>query len=115
MPTVLSYTNAFPGVPFPGHSTGQSKPQNYVFPGGLQPLSTVPLVLSYTNALPGIAFPIHPLLGQQQPQNFTYPGGVQPFVVTPTSAAAFVPAQAVFAAIGVIELGFVGSLSIRII
>lgn len=75
--TVLSYTNAFPGVPFPGHTVGQSKPQNFCFPGAVQPLSTTPVVLSYTNAFPGVAFPNH-TVGASTPRSYIYPGAVQP-------------------------------------
>ena len=75
---VLSYTNAFPGIPFANHLTGQSTPQNYRYPGAVQPLEPRPVVLSYTNAFPGIAFPQH-LSGQTTGvQNYLYPGAVQP-------------------------------------
>jgi hypothetical protein len=75
---VLSYTNAFPGIAFPNHLSGQSKPQSYRYPGAVQPLQTGPAVLSYTNAFPGIAFPQH-LSGQTATvQSYLYPGAVQP-------------------------------------
>ena len=78
MPSVLSYTNAFPGIPFPNHLSGQSKPQNYLYPGAVRPKATGPAVLSYTNAFPAIAFPQH-LSGQTTTvQNYIYPGAVQP-------------------------------------
>jgi hypothetical protein len=86
--TVLSYTNAFPGIPFPNHLSGQSKPQSYLYPGGVQILKTgATTVLLPTNAFPGIAFPNH-LSGQSKPQSYLYPGGVQPAAPTPP---AFVP------------------------
>lgn len=86
--SVLSYTNAFPGIPFPNNLSGQSKPQNYRWPGAVQPKQTGPAVLSYTNAFPGIAFPQH-LSGQTTTvQNYLYPGAVQP-LQPPTSAMAF--------------------------
>lgn len=77
MPTVLSYTNAFPGIPAPQHLAGQSTVQNYQYPGAVQPQSTTPTVLGYANAFPGIPFPNH-LSGQSQPQNFLFPGALQP-------------------------------------
>lgn len=83
-PTVLSYTNAFPGIPFPNHLSGQSTPQNYRYPGAVQPQSSLPTVLSYTNAFPGIPFPNH-LSGQASPQNFRFPGAVQPAVSVSSS------------------------------
>jgi hypothetical protein len=78
MPSVLSYTNAFPGIPFPNHLSGQSKPQSYVYPGAVAPKGSA-TVLSYTNAFPGIPFPNH-LSGQSKPQSFLFPGAVQPNV-----------------------------------
>jgi hypothetical protein len=75
--TVLSYTNAFPGIPAPQHLSGQSSVQNYLFPGALQPLATGPAVLSYTKAFPGIPAPQH-LSGQSSVQSFLYPGALQP-------------------------------------
>jgi hypothetical protein len=76
--TVLSYTNAFPGIPFPNHSSGQSKIQNYLYPGAVAPSKTgATTVLTPSNAFPGIAFPQH-LSGQTSITNFLYPGAVQP-------------------------------------
>jgi hypothetical protein len=75
MPTVLSYTNAFPGIPFPNHLTGQAKPQSYRYPGAVQPQGSS-TVLTYANGFPGIAFPNH-LTGQAHPQSFLSPGAVQ--------------------------------------
>ena len=34
---VLTPANAFPGIQFPNHSSGQSKPENYLYPGAVQP------------------------------------------------------------------------------
>lgn len=77
--TVLSYTNAFPGGPFPQHLSGQTTTvQSYLYPGAVQPLQTGPAVLSYTNAFPGVPFPQH-LSGQTTTvQSYLYPGAVQP-------------------------------------
>jgi hypothetical protein len=79
MPSVLSYTNGFPGMSFPQHLTGQTKTvQSYLYPGAVQPVQTGPAVLSYTNGFPGIAFPQH-LTGQTNTvQSYLYPGAVQP-------------------------------------
>ena len=86
MPSVLSYTNAFPGIPFPQHLSGQTATvQNYIFPGAVQPKVTGPAVLSYTNAFPGIAFPQH-LSGQTTTvQNYLFPGAVQPLTSAVTA------------------------------
>jgi len=86
MPSVLSYTNAFPGIQAPQHLSGQTKVQNFIFPGAVQPLSTGPAVLSYTKAFPGIPYPNH-LSGQSNPQNYLYPGALQPAPVTATLMA----------------------------
>ena len=79
MPSVLSYTNAFPGIPAPQHLSGQTNTvQDYLWPGAVQPLQTGPAVLSYTNAFLGIAFPQH-LSGQTNAvQGYVYPGAFQP-------------------------------------
>lgn len=79
--TVLTPANAFPGIPFPNHLSGQSQPQNYLYPGAVQPLSTGPTVLAPSNAFPGIPFPNH-LSGQSHPQNYLFPGAVQPQVLS---------------------------------
>jgi hypothetical protein len=76
--TVLTPTNAFPGIPAPNHLSGQSNPQNYLYPGAVQPLATV-TVLSAAIAFPGIPFPNH-LSGQSHPQNQLFQGAVQPQV-----------------------------------
>jgi hypothetical protein len=89
---VLSYTNAFPGIPAPQHLSGQTAVQNYVFPGALQPQQTGPAVLSWTNAFLGIPAPQH-LSGQTSVQDFNYPGALQP--LTPVSASSFLPAWAI--------------------
>ena len=75
--TVLSYTNAFPGMPLPQHLSGQSSVQGFIYPGALQPRSTRPIVLSYTNAFPGILASQH-LSGQSIVQDFVFPGALQP-------------------------------------
>lgn len=79
--TVLTPTNAFPGIPAPQHLSGQSTVQNYIYPGAVQVKSTGPAVLSFTNAFPGIPFANH-LSGQSQPQNYLFPGALQPIVVS---------------------------------
>jgi hypothetical protein len=38
---VLSYTNAFPGIAFPNHLSGQTAPQSFMFPGAVQPMVVV--------------------------------------------------------------------------
>ena len=83
MPSVLSYTNAFPGIPFPNHTSGNAKPQNYRYPGAVQPQSTAPTVLAVTAGFPGIQFPNH-TSGNANPQNYLWPGAVQP---TPAPAS----------------------------
>ncbi len=75
--TVLSYTNAFPGIPAPQHKSGQTSVQNYLYPGALQLLQTGPAVLSYTNAFLGIAMPQHKS-GQTSVHGYIYPGALQP-------------------------------------
>jgi hypothetical protein len=79
MPGVLQPSNAFPGIPFPNHLSGQTPPQNYQYPGAVQPRSTAPSVLTYAEAFPGIPFPNH-LTGQSKPQNYLFPGAAQPIV-----------------------------------
>jgi hypothetical protein len=81
MPSVLSYTNAFPGIPAPQHKSGQTSVHNFLYPGALQPIQTGPAVLSYTKAFPGIPAPQHKS-GQTIVQNFTFPGALQPFQST---------------------------------
>lgn len=85
MPSVLSYANAFPGIPMPQHLSGKTSVQNYIFPGALQPQQTGPLVLSWTNAFLGIPAPQHKS-SQTSVQSFLYPGALQPLQV---AAAAF--------------------------
>lgn len=75
--TVLSYTNAFPGIPAPQHLSGQTAVQSYIYPGAVQPLQTGPAVLTYSEAFLGIAMPQH-LSGQTSVQGFIYPGALQP-------------------------------------
>lgn len=79
MPTVLSYTNAFPGGAFPQHKASQTTTvQSYLYPGAVQPLVTNPTVLSYTNGFPGAPFPQHKASQTATVQNYLYPGAVQP-------------------------------------
>ena len=54
MPSVLSYTNAFPGIPAPQHLAGQSSVTNYQYPGAVQPKSTTPTVLTFAEAFPDL-------------------------------------------------------------
>jgi hypothetical protein len=74
---VLSYTNAFPGIPAPQHLAGQSSAQSYLFPGAVQPQVSGPAVLTPANAFPGIAFAQH-LAGQSSVRSFLFPGALQP-------------------------------------
>src|SRR5271166_5024655 len=99
--TVLNYTQAFPGIPFPNHLSGQSKPQNYLYPSAVQPGGTT-TVLLYTNAFPGIAFPNH-LSGQTTTViNKRFPGAVQPLTSAPIALIidykAFLESQKIFKA-----------------
>lgn len=104
MPSVLSYTNAFPGIPFPQHLTALSSAvQSYIFPGAVQPLPAPPAVLSYTNAFPGIPFPNH-LSGQSKPQSYLYPGAVQP--TQPTLSASFITVNLTLVDINGAHAGF---------
>jgi hypothetical protein len=77
--TVLTPSNALPGAPFQQHLASQTTTvTSYVYPGAVQPQSTLPAVLSYTNALPNAPFPQH-LAGQTTTvQAFIFPGAVQP-------------------------------------
>jgi hypothetical protein len=84
--SVLAPSNAFPGIPFPNHTSGKSHPQSFIYPGAVQVKSTLPEVLSWTNAFPGIPFPNH-TSGQSTPQSFIYPGAVQRQV--PTASMVF--------------------------
>ncbi len=94
--TVLSYTNAFPGILAPQHLSGRSTVQNYLYPGALQPQQTGPVVLSWTNAFPGIPAPQH-LSGQTKVQNFLYPGALQPKQpVVPPIAVSFALGDTMF-------------------
>jgi hypothetical protein len=90
LPSVLSYTNAFPGIPLPQHLSGQTTVQNYLYPGALQPQATGPVVLSWTKAFLGIAFPQH-LSGQSTVQSYNYPGALQPLGVAPPPAFTLMP------------------------
>jgi hypothetical protein len=78
MPTVLSYTNAYPGGPFLQHLTGETATvQSYTFPGAVQPMA-MPAVLSYKNAYPGVPFPQHLTGMTATVQSYIFPGAVQP-------------------------------------
>lgn len=74
--TVLTWLNAFPGIPFPNHLSGKAKPQSFIHPGAVQPYA-VATVLTFANAFPGIPFPNH-LPGKGKPQSYRLPGAVQP-------------------------------------
>lgn len=78
--TILTPSNALPGIPFPNHLSGKNKPQSYLYPGAVQVKGTGPTVLSYTNALLGIPFPQHSSGKTNTVQSFLYPGAVQPIV-----------------------------------
>lgn len=81
MPSVLSYTNGFPGIAFPNHNISpNAKPQSYRWPGAVQPQSTTPTVLAVSAGFPGIAFPNHNISPSAEPQNYLWPGAVQPTV-----------------------------------
>ena len=90
MPSILSYTNAFPGAAFPQHLSGKTNTvQSYIYPGAVQPKSTKPAVLSYTNAFPNAAFSQH-LSGQTNTvQDYLFPGGVQPMLAAGGFARSF--------------------------
>lgn len=84
MPSVLSYTNAFPGISAPQHKSGQTNVRSYLYPGALQPQQTGPAVLSYNNALLGINMPQHSS-GKTSVRGYVYPGALQPLQVTSTT------------------------------
>jgi hypothetical protein len=84
VPSVLSYTNAFPGIPAPQHKSGQTVVQSYIYPGALQPQQTGPVVLSWTKAFLGIAMPQHSS-GKSTVQGFIYPGALQPLQPPPVA------------------------------
>jgi hypothetical protein len=80
--SVLSYTNAFPGIAAPQHKSGQSTVQGYIYPGALQPLSVLnPAVLTSAMAFLGIAMPQH-LSGQTSVRSYLFPGALQPNVTS---------------------------------
>jgi len=81
---VLSYTNAFPGIPAPQHLAGQTSVQSFLFPGAVQPQVSGPAVLTAANAFPGIAAPQH-LAGQSVVRSFLFPGALQPLSVVAPS------------------------------
>lgn len=76
--TVLTVSNALPGIPMPQHTSGQSSVQNFNYPGALQPVTTVTVLLS-SEALLGIPMPQH-VSGQTSVQNFRFPGALQPAI-----------------------------------
>lgn len=82
--TVLGTSNAFLGVALPEHLSGQSTVQNYLYPGAVQPVTTV-TVLKSSEAFLGIPLPQH-LSGQTSVQSFLFSGALQP-VVTAGAAA----------------------------
>ncbi len=76
--TVLSYADAAIGIPFPQHKAGKTGgTQNFLFPGAVQPKTSLPTVLSYIDAFPGMPFP-NRTAGQTLIQSFLYPGALQP-------------------------------------
>ena len=78
MPTVLSYTGAFPNGPFLQHLTGKTTTvQNYAFPGAVQPTATV-TVLSSANAFPGMPFLQHLTGKTATVEDYTFAGAVWP-------------------------------------
>lgn len=101
MPNVLNYTNAFPGIAFPQHLAGQTTTVlDYIFPGAVQPKSSVPAVLSYTKAYPGASFVQH-LSGQTTTvQDYIYSGAVQPLPGGPVFAAGLASGTGTANAIG---------------
>jgi hypothetical protein len=101
--TVLTPSNAFPGIPFPNHLAGQSKPQNYQYPGAVQPQSSTPTVLTFGDAFPGIPFPNH-LSGQSHPQNYLFPGAVQPIVQTVFGGSMIFTRKITFTVTGSVEV-----------
>ena len=82
--TVLSYTNAFAGIPFPNHGSGQARPQSFLYPGAVQPVKGSLVVLRNSEAFLGLPFP-NKGSGQSKPQSFLYPGAVQPIVQVPST------------------------------
>jgi hypothetical protein len=95
MPTVLSYTGAFPNGPFLQHLTGKTTTvQNYAFPGAVQPTATV-TVLSSANAFPGMPFLQHLTGKTATVEDYTFAGAVWPLITNVAlSAAAFAMARA---------------------
>jgi hypothetical protein len=52
-PAVLSWTNAFLGIPVPQHLSGQTSVQSFLYPGALQPPPPAPpatVPFSFTQA-----------------------------------------------------------------
>ncbi len=93
--TVLTPANAFPGMPFPQHKSGQTTTvQSYLYPGAVlpNPNPPPPSVLSYTNAFPNLAFPQHKS-GQTAIQSFLFPGAVQPIVNVAAAGTPFAQAD----------------------
>lgn len=86
MPSVLSYTNAFLGIPYPQKGSGKATVTSYLYPGAVQPQKQSLSVLSYTNALLGIPFP-QKGSGKSSVTSFLFPGAIQPqpLSVTPPS------------------------------
>ena len=88
MPSVLSYTNAFPGIQAPQHKSGQTKVQSFLYPGALQPVtngSPFPTVLSFNNAFLNLNYPQHKS-GQIAVMSFLFPGALQPQFTSPSLA-----------------------------
>lgn len=85
--TVLNSSNAFLGVPFAQHKSGQTSVQSFLFPGAVEPQTTVTVAKS-SEAFLGIPFPQH-ASGKSTVQSFLFSGGVQP----PPAAAAILAFQ----------------------
>jgi hypothetical protein len=80
--TVLTPSEAFLGIPYPQHLSGQTKVTSFLYPGAVQPLTTV-TVLTSSEAFLGISFPQH-LVGQSKIRSFLFPGALQPNLVSYT-------------------------------
>jgi hypothetical protein len=82
--TVLTRANAFPNLPFPQHTAGQTTTvTTFNYPGAVWPKTTT-TVLSYTNAFPNLTFPQHGTGQTSTVQNFLFPGAVQPQMAATT-------------------------------
>lgn len=77
--TVLSYTNALLGRPYPQHKSGQTSVQSYLYPGSLQPQKRAPDSgpVTAAKALLGISYPQHSS-GKTIVRSYLYNGAIQP-------------------------------------